>query len=182
MLFWCFEAYFENSQRTFLFSQKMAISERSSEILRKFAFLNRFEKGLILRKIWICLNNFFDQTRKCRNLNKNVFFFLKVSHIWLNYAFQMFWSIFGEIHRELLFLVQKVAISERSTEKLWKLVYLNMFENLDLFKQFFLEQTSKRGILITKNVFLTKVSHVQLNYAFLMFWSIFGEIHRELSF
>ncbi len=48
-----------NSQRTSLFSQKSAISERSTEILRKFAFLNMFEKGQILRKIWICLNNFF---------------------------------------------------------------------------------------------------------------------------
>ena len=37
----------------------LIISERSTEILRKFVFLNKFEKGQILRKIWICLNNFF---------------------------------------------------------------------------------------------------------------------------
>ena len=50
---------------------------------------------------------------------------------------------FGEIHRELRFLVKKVTISERSTEKLRKFVFLNMFEKvnpdeiLDLFKQLF---------------------------------------------
>ena len=37
----------------------MTISETSNEILSKFVFLNMFEKEQILRKIWICLNNFF---------------------------------------------------------------------------------------------------------------------------
>ena len=37
-----------------LFSQKMTISERRSEILRKFVFHNKFEKGQIQRQIWIC--------------------------------------------------------------------------------------------------------------------------------
>ena len=36
---------------------KGAISERNIEILRNF-FFNKFEKGQILRKIWICLNIF----------------------------------------------------------------------------------------------------------------------------
>ena len=35
---------------------------------------------------------------------------------------------FWEIPRELLFLVKKVAISERCTESLRKFVFLNMFE------------------------------------------------------
>ena len=35
----------ENSQRTSLFSQKKTISERGTETLRKFVFLNKFEKG-----------------------------------------------------------------------------------------------------------------------------------------
>ncbi len=51
--------------------------------------------------------------------------------------------------RELLFLVQKWAISERSTEILRKLFFLNMFEreyteeNLDWFKQIFLTKPVK---------------------------------------
>ena len=51
--------FWGNSQRTSLFSHKMAISERSNKIIRKFVFLNMFVKGKILRKIWICLNKFF---------------------------------------------------------------------------------------------------------------------------
>ena len=39
--------------------KKMSISERSTIILRKFVFLDIFEKGQILRIIWICLNNCF---------------------------------------------------------------------------------------------------------------------------
>ncbi len=42
-----------NSLKTSLFSQKMTLSERSSEILGKFLFLNKLEKGQIQRKIWI---------------------------------------------------------------------------------------------------------------------------------
>ena len=58
-----------------------------------------------------------------------MFFSPQISHIQLNYVFLLFWSIFGEIHRELLFFDQKVTISERRTEILTKFVFLNMFEN-----------------------------------------------------
>ena len=51
-------------------------------------------------------------------------------------------------------------------------------ENLDLFKQLFLIKPVKWGKSLKKLVFLYKVSHVQLNYAFLWFLSIFEEIHR----
>ena len=34
--------FWANSPKTSLFSQKMTISERSTEILRKFVFLNKF--------------------------------------------------------------------------------------------------------------------------------------------
>ena len=37
-----------------------------------------------------------------------------MSHILLNYAFLFFWSIFGEIHRELLFLVKKWLSQKRA--------------------------------------------------------------------
>ncbi len=40
--------------------KKGAISERSTEILREFVFLNMFDKGQIMNKNWICLNNCFD--------------------------------------------------------------------------------------------------------------------------
>ena len=46
----------------------------------------------------------------------------------LNYAFLLFWSIYGEIHREHLFLDIKVTIAETSTEILGNFVFLTMFE------------------------------------------------------
>ena len=51
-----------------------------------------------------------------------------MSHIQLNYAFLLFWSIFGEFLLKLLFLVKKVTISENSPEILRKFVFLNKFE------------------------------------------------------
>ena len=52
--------HFGGSHRELLILvKKVAISERSTEKLRNFFFLNMFEKGQILRKIWICLNNCF---------------------------------------------------------------------------------------------------------------------------
>ncbi len=59
---------------------------------------------------------------------KKIVFLPKVSHIRLNYVFLLFCSFFVEIHRELLLLVQKVTISEKSTEILSKFVFLNNFE------------------------------------------------------
>ena len=50
-----------------------------------------------------------------QTLTKTVFLH-KMSHILLNYAFLLFWSIFGEIQREIFFLDIKVTIAETSTE------------------------------------------------------------------
>ena len=110
-----------------------------------------------------------------------------MSHILLNYAFLLFWSILWEIHRELFFLDKKVTISKgalKYSESFFLLPCLkgaNPEENLDLFKQLFLIKPVI-GNKLTKIVFLHKVSHILLNYAFLLFWSILGEIHRELFF
>ena len=94
------------------------------------------------------------------NIKKNTVFLPKVCHMQLNYAFLLFWSILGEIHRELLFLVKKLIISERSTEIHRKFVFLNMFEkrvnpekNLDLFKQLFLIKQVKGEQILTKTCF-----------------------------
>ena len=110
-----------------------------------------------------------------------------MSNILLNYAFLWFWSIFGKIHRDLFFLDKKVTISETSTEKLRNFFFLpflirgKSWGNLDLFKLLFWSKLLKR-ININKTFFLHKVSHILLNYAFLLFWSTFGEILRELFY
>ena len=84
-----------------------------------------------------------------------------MSHILLNYAFLLFWSILGEIYWEQFFLDIKVTISETRTEILRKFVFLTMFnranseENFVLFLQIFLIKTLK-GIYINKNRFSSK--------------------------
>ena len=63
-----------------------------------------------------------------------------MSHIQQNYAFLLFCSIFGEIHRELLFLVQKLLSQKgvlKNSESLFFWTCLKRgksWENLDLFK------------------------------------------------
>ena len=82
-----------------------------------------------------------------------------MSHIQLNYAFLLFWSIFGVIYRELLLLVQKVTTSEKSTETLRKFVFLNKFKKGQIQRKLwiclnnFFDQTSKLGQILTKNCF-----------------------------
>ena len=51
-----------------------------------------------------------------------------MSQISPNYAFLLFWSFLGLIHRKILFLVILVTISESCTETLRKFVFLNNFE------------------------------------------------------
>ena len=51
-----------------------------------------------------------------------------MSHLQLDYAFLLFWSIFGEIHCKLLLLVKKVTLRERSSEIYGKFVFLNKLE------------------------------------------------------
>ena len=137
MLFFCFEAFWENSQRTSFLYQKVNISENSTEMLTKFVFLNKFEEWQILREIWICLNkHFWSNQLNVGNIYKNLFFSSKSTYSW-TMLFCCFDAFFGEIHRELLFLVKKVTFSGSSTEILRKLVFLtyligvNPEENLD---------------------------------------------------
>ena len=116
--------------------KKVTISERITEILRKFVFLIIFEKGKILRKIWVCLNKCFLSNQKNGEILTKTWFLLYVIHIHLNYAFLLFGSIFLEILRELLFLVKNLTISERITKILRKFVLINMFEKGKCWRKF----------------------------------------------
>ena len=166
----------------------MPISETSTDILRKFVLLTMFESGKSWGNFGFVFITVFHQTSKRGQILTKTVFLPKVSHILLNYAFLLFWGLFGKIHRELFFLDIKVTIPETSTEILRKFVFLTMFERGKSWGNFgfvfitVFHQTSKRGQILTKTVFLPKVSHVLLNYAFLLFWCLFGKIHRELFF
>ena len=110
-----FKNFWGNSQRTSIFRPKNDYLRKEHWIVRKFVFLNMFEKGKIRWKIWSCLNNFFYLTSKRGQiLTKTVFFLPKMSHIQLNYAFLLFLSIFGGIHRELLFFVKEWLSQKRA--------------------------------------------------------------------
>ena len=110
-----------------------------------------------------------------------------MSHILLNYAFLLLWRIFGEIHWEHFFLDIKVTIAETSTEKSESLIFfpclkgVNPEKNLDFFKQFCMIKPVKDDTCY-KIFFLQSVSHIVLNYAFLLFWSVFGEFIEKFSF
>ncbi len=65
MHFCCFKAFSGKFTVNFsFFVQKVNFSEMSTEILREFVFLNKFEKGKIVRKIGFVYRNVFDQTSK----------------------------------------------------------------------------------------------------------------------
>ena len=117
----------ETHRDLFFLVNKVTISEMTTDILRKFVVLTMFEKWQILRKIWICLNKCFYQTIKRAKILTKTVFLPKVRHKLINYATLLFWSIFEDIHRELLILVKKVTISETSTETHRKFVFLTMF-------------------------------------------------------
>ena len=86
----------------------MTNSEKSREILQKFVFLNKFEKGKILRKILICLAFFLNKPVKGTNIK--FFFSLQSEPHTIKLCFSLVLKHFGEIHRELSFLDKKVAL------------------------------------------------------------------------
>ena len=127
MPFCCFKAFLEKFIEKFSFRHKMTIFKRALKYSESLLFYHVW-KEKILRKIWICLNYcFWSNQLRGINFNKKCFSPQSEPHT-LNFAVLLFWSIFVEIHRELFFLDIKVAISETSTEKLRKFVFLTIFE------------------------------------------------------
>ena len=123
-----FKHFWWNSPRIFLFRHKSDYRRTSTEILRNLFFLPCLTRGQILRKIWICLNNYFWSNQlKGININNNSFS-PKRGPYTAKLSLSLFWSIFWEIHRELFFLIIKLTISETSTEILRRL-FFNMFES-----------------------------------------------------
>ena len=130
MLFFCCEAFSGKIHRELFFLiKKSTISEKSNEIIRKLVLLNMFEKVKSWLKLGFVKTTLLDQTSKRGQNLKKKYFLLIVSLMQLNDAFHVVLRHFRwKIHRELLFLVKKVAISEKSTEILKKFVFLNMFQ------------------------------------------------------
>ena len=92
MLFSCFEAFLGKFTENFCFLvHKVTISEKSTETLRMFVFLNMFEKDANLEEnLDLFKQLFFDQTIKRGQLLTKTVLLNKVSQIQLNYAFLLF--------------------------------------------------------------------------------------------
>ena len=130
MLSCCFEAFsVPNSLKTSLFSQKMWLSQKEAQkYSESLFFLTSLKRGKSKENLDLFKQLIFVQTSKRGQIITKTVFLLKMSHILLNYAFLLFWSIFGEIHWKLLFLFKKLTILERSSEILRKITFLNKFE------------------------------------------------------
>ena len=64
---------------------------------------------------------------------------------------------------------QKVTISERCSEIPRKFVSTTGLKSENPETNLLYVQSSKTGQILTKTVFLLKMSHIELNYAFLLF-------------
>ena len=128
MLFCCFAAFLGKFTENFSFWSKKWLSQKgvlkNSESLFFWTFLKR-------GKSWVNLDLFKQlfliKPVKGNNINKNCFS-PKSEPPTTKLCFSVVLNHFGGSHRELLILVKKVAISERSTEKLRNFFFLNMFE------------------------------------------------------
>ena len=127
LLFW---SIFREIQWKILFLvKKMAISERISDILRTFLFLNKIEKEQILRKIRICFKHPFCSSSKIGQIKKQLFSPQNEPHRF-KLCVCVFFCLLGEIHWKCLFLVKKGTISEK---------------RLEILRRFFFSSSLKRG-------------------------------------
>ena len=130
---------------------------------------------------------FLIKSLKWDNINKKMFFSTKWGIYCKIMPFCCFWSIFGEIHRELFFLDTNVTRSKTITEILRKFVFLTMFEKEQILKKIliclkiFLIKPVKGDKYQQKLFFSTKWTTFWKT-VFLLFWSVFVELHRELLF
>ena len=150
LLFW--SIFVGNSQK----SKKWISQKRALKYLESLFFLPCL-KGANPEEFFLFKQLFFITPVKGDNYLQNLFFSPK----WplLNYAFVMFSSIFGEIHRELLFLVKKVTIIEMRTEIIWNIFFLPCLLRGEILRKIwiclnqYLWLNQLKGININKNCF-----------------------------
>ena len=109
-----------------------------------------------------------------------MFFLLKMSHIQLNYAFQLFWIIFGKNLLKTSLLSKKSDYRRKKLRNTLKvnisqqfLLWANSLEYFYLMETIF--YTINIGEILTKTFLPHKNTHIQLNYDFQLILTIFGE-------
>ena len=85
----------------------MTISKRNTEKLRKFVFLNMFEKGKTLKKNWICLTNVFDQISKMREILTKTCFSPQRDQLTAKLCFFVVLKHFGENSQRISLFMHK---------------------------------------------------------------------------
>ena len=111
-MFW---RIFTESDWNYAFGSKNWLSQKEAKnYSERFFFSRSLKCGKSRNFFWFDWNNFFCQTSEKGQLLTKTFFLHQMSHIQLNQAFQLFWSIFAEIDWKHHFWVKKVIISERS--------------------------------------------------------------------
>ena len=124
MLFFFLSIFGEIYRELHFLDQKVNISEKNREILRKFVFLNMFEKAQILIKIWIRITNYFRSNQlNVGNINKNFFSPQSEPHtakLCFSVVLTHFWGKFTE---NFFFLVKKETFLESSTDILRNLFF-----------------------------------------------------------
>ena len=148
--------------RLLFFVKEVTLLERSSEILRKFVFLNNFEKGKTKRKIWICLNKcFWSEQENGTNINKNWFspqnnphtaklcFLVGLKHFCANLLktslFSQNWRTQKEAQKKIESFFFTTGLKSGKTRGKLGFILNNPFV-----------QSSKTGQILIKNVFLYK--------------------------
>ena len=114
-----------NLQRTSHFNPKSDYLRKGHRNTQKVHFFNKFEKGKILRKIWICLNKcFWSNQWNGGNINKNCFspqsephtaklyFFFVLKHFWGNSQRTSLFSQKRNYLRKEHRITQKVCFSQ----------------------------------------------------------------------
>ena len=170
-----------NWLRTSLFGSKTWHLRKKLRNIHKYFFSQHVWKGSNPEKIFDLMETTFCQTSDLGQILPK-YSLLKISDIELNYAFLVLWSIFEEINWKPL-LHQIVTVSEWSQELLRKLFFLNKFENGKFLRKIMIWwkhlfwSNQWNGTNIDENGFLPQMTHILLNYAFLVFWqknSLFG--------
>ena len=111
-----------------------------------------------------------------------------MGYILLNYAFLLFWSIIGKIFRELFVLDIRVTIAKRCIEIRRKFVFPTMFKKGQIMRIIWICLNTSfwsnqwKGKNNKKTVFLPKVSHTLLHYAFCCFEAFLEKFIENFSF
>ena len=74
----------------------------------------------------------------------------------------------------------KLRIPQWEIISQWVYKVANLEESFWFDGNNFLVPSSEMGQLIQKTILLHKMSHIQLNQAFLVFWSIYAEIDKKI--